>query len=201
MKLAKGQTLVLATTNQGKINELKNFLAPYSLKITTLKELSLTDPDETGLDFKENAIIKARTCAHASGLPSLADDSGLSVRALGGQPGVFTANWAGPNQDFVHAMTKIHTELVRLEGHPDRRAQFVCSLVLWFPDDTHYIFEGKIEGELAWPIRGSSNMGFDPMFVPLGSKKTFGEMTLEEKQQISHRQDAFNKFARECLEP
>lgn len=200
MKLAPGQTLVLATSNEGKINELTGLLSSYSLKVLTLKDLKLTEPPETGITFKENAIIKARTCAHASGLPALADDSGLVVRALGGQPGVFTANWAGPNKDFKHAMTKIHTELVRLESHPDRRAQFICYLVLWFPDDTHYIFEGKVEGELVWPTRGNANLGFDPMFVPFGSKKTFGEMTLQEKQQISHRRAAFAQFARECLD-
>ena len=200
MKLSPGQTLVLATANEGKINELTGLLSPYSLKITTLKELNLKEPDEIGSNFKENAIIKARACAYASGFPALADDSGLAVRALGGQPGIFTANWAGPHRDFMHAMTKVHTELVRLEGHPDRRAQFICCLVLWFPDDTHYVFEGKIEGELAWPIRGNSNLGFDPMFVPLGFKKTFGEMTLQEKQKVSHRRAAFAQFARECLE-
>jgi XTP/dITP diphosphohydrolase len=138
--------------------------------------------------------------AHASKLPALADDSGLSVRALGGQPGVFTARWAGPQKDYAHAMKKIHDELDRMDGHPDRRASFVCCLALSSPEGEVQTFEDKVEGELVWPIRGDNNMGFDPMFVPVGFRKTFGEMTLDEKQRISHRKQAFLKFAEHCVE-
>ncbi len=200
MKIRSGQSLVLATKNTGKITELRDLLRPFGLKTLTLGELGLREAEEIGTNIRENAIIKARSCAELSQLPALADDSGLSVRALGGQPGVFTANWAGPNLDFGHAMEKIHDELQRLDSHPDDRAFFQCCLVLWFPDGTHYIFEEKVDGHLVWPPRGTNNMGFDPIFVPLGSKKTYGEMSLQEKQKVSHRFAAFRRFSRECIE-
>ncbi len=200
LKLSRGQKIVLATSNLEKIKELKDLLAPYDIKAVTLAELGLKETEETGSSFVDNATLKARACAEATKLPALADDSGLSVRALGGQPGVFTARWAGPKKDYVHAMKKIEDELARMEGHPDRRASFVCCLALSSPEGEVRTFEEKVDGELVWPIRGTNNMGFDPMFMPLGYRKTFGEMTLEEKQRISHRRQAFLKFVGDCIE-
>ncbi|MDC0348948.1 RdgB/HAM1 family non-canonical purine NTP pyrophosphatase [Alphaproteobacteria bacterium] len=201
MRLKRGDTLVLATKNEGKIKELKNLLHPYDLKILTLQDLSLPEIEETGMTFKENALIKAQTCADLSGFPSLSDDSGLSVRALGGQPGVFTNRWAGPSKDYFHAMQKINDEISTIDGHPDKRAAFICHLAFCLPKTKMFFsFEGKIEGELVWPVRGSKNMGFDPMFIPQGHKKTFGEMSLEEKQSNSHRHQAFQKFIETCIE-
>jgi XTP/dITP diphosphohydrolase len=200
LKLSRGQKIVLATSNPDKIKELRDLLAPYDIKTVTLGELGLKDAEESGASFQANAALKAKAVALASKLPALADDSGLSVRALGGQPGVFTARWAGPQKDYGHAMKKIQDELDRMEGHPDRRASFVCCLALSSPEGEVQTFEEKVDGELVWPIRGTNNMGFDPMFVPTGHRKTFGEMTLDEKQRISHRRQAFLKFVGDCIE-
>ena len=199
-KLSRGQKIVLATSNPDKIKELRDLLAPYDIKTVTLGELGFKNIEESGASFEANAILKAKAVARAAKLPALADDSGLSVRALGGQPGVFTARWAGPQKDYAHAMKKIQDELDRMDGHPDRRASFVCCLALSSPEGEVQTFEDKVDGELIWPIRGDNNMGFDPMFVPAGHRKTFGEMTLDEKQRISHRKQAFLKFVENCVE-
>ncbi|HCI48324.1 MAG: non-canonical purine NTP pyrophosphatase, RdgB/HAM1 family [Alphaproteobacteria bacterium RIFCSPLOWO2_01_FULL_45_8] len=201
MKLKRGDTIVIATKNEGKIVELTNLLAPYGLRILTLQELNLPEPEEIGLTFKDNALLKAQACADASNFPSLADDSGLSIRALGGQPGVFTSRWAGPSKDYQHAMKKINDEILAIDSHPDRRASFICSIALCFPGKQGaFSFEGKIDGEFVWPARGSDNMGFDPIFMPQGHKKTFAQMSLEEKQSVSHRRIAFQKFLEICVE-
>ena len=201
MRLRRGDTLVLATKNENKVNEFLNLLKPYGLRILTLTELGLAEPEEIGLTFKDNALLKAQSCADISNLPSLADDSGLSVRALGGQPGIFTARWAGPAKDYQHAMKKINDEILALDSHPDRRASFICHVALCFPAKRGlFSFEGKIDGELVWPARGTQNMGFDPIFVPDGHTKTFAEMSLEEKQSISHRKIAVQKFLEICVE-
>lgn len=201
MKLKRGDTIVLATKNKNKIKELLNLLNPYGLNILTLEELDLAEPPEIGMTFKDNALLKAQACADLSDLPSLADDSGLSVRALGGQPGIFTARWAGPSRDYEHAMKKINDEILALDSHPDRRASFISHIALCFPGKRgSFSFEGKVDGELIWPARGIQNMGFDPIFVPNGHKKTFAEMTLEEKQSISHRKIAIQKLIEICIE-
>ena len=201
MKLRRGDTIVIASKNEGKIVEFKNLLAPYGFLIRTLEDLKLPEPDETGITFKDNALLKAQVCAEASNLPSLADDSGLSVRALGGQPGVFTSRWAGPSKDYQHAMKKINDEILEIDSHPDRRAAFVCCIAVCFPGRRGaFTFEGKVDGELVWPLRGTSNMGFDPIFMPHGHRKTFAEMSLEEKESISHRRIAFQKFLEMCIE-
>lgn len=201
MRLRRGDALVLATKNQNKIDEFLNLLKPYGLRILTLTELGLPEPEEIGLTFKDNALLKAQSCADFSNLPSLADDSGLSVRALGGQPGIFTARWAGPKKDYQHAMEKINDELLALDGHPDRRASFICHVALCFPGKRGSLsFEGRVDGKLVWPTRGTQNMGFDPIFVPDGHTRTFAEMSLEEKQSISHRKIAVQKFLEICVE-
>ena len=202
MRLRSGDILVLATKNQKKIDEFKLALKPYGLKIMSLSDLNLEAPDETGTDFKENATIKVQSCSAHCDWAVLADDSGLCVRALGGHPGVFTERWAGPQKDYAHAMQKINDEVVAIDSHPDRRAEFVCTLAFQFPNRGNtYFFEGRIEGELVWPTRGSNNMSFDPIFMPNGYKKTFGEMTLEEKLKLSARQLATQKFIESCIEP
>ena len=201
MRLRRGDTLVLATKNEHKVNEFSNLLKPYGLRILTLTELGLAEPEEIGLTFKDNALLKAQSCAELSNLPALADDSGLSVRALGGQPGIFTARWAGPTKDYQHAMKKINDEILALDSHPDRRASFICHVALCFPQKRgSFSFEGKIDGELVWPARGTQNMGFDPIFMPDGHTRTFAEMSLEEKQSISHRKIAVQKFLEICVE-
>jgi XTP/dITP diphosphohydrolase len=201
VRLRRGDTLVLATKNEHKVNEFSNLLKPYGLRILTLTELGLAEPEEIGLTFKDNALLKAQSCADMSSLPSLADDSGLSVRALGGQPGIFTARWAGPAKDYQHAMKKINDEILALDSHPDRRASFICHVALCFPQKRGaFSFEGKIDGELVWPARGTQNMGFDPIFMPDGHTRTFAEMSLEEKQSISHRKIAVQKFLEICVE-
>ncbi len=201
MKLRRGDTVVIATKNDGKIVEFTNLLNPYGFRVLTLKDLDLPEPEEIGLTFKDNALLKAQACADASKFPSLADDSGLSVRALGGQPGIFTSRWAGPAKDYHHAMQKINDEILAIDSHPDRRASFICYIALCFPGRRgSFSFEGKIDGELVWPFRGASNMGFDPIFMPHGHRKTFAEMSLEEKQAISHRPRAFQKLLETCIE-
>ncbi|MEI8320640.1 MAG: RdgB/HAM1 family non-canonical purine NTP pyrophosphatase [Alphaproteobacteria bacterium] len=200
MKLSKGLTIALATRNEGKILELKDLFASYGIKALSLKELNILEPEETGVSFEENALIKARHCAQHSKLPSVADDSGLCIRALGGQPGVFTARWAGPNKDYSHAMNKIYEEVISVESRPDKRASFVCYLALTFPDqENSLVFDGKVEGELSWPPKGTNNLGFDPIFKPIGYDKTFAEMSLSEKQLISHRSEAFKNLAKSVL--
>lgn len=201
MKLRRGDTLVIASKNEGKILEFTDLLAPYGFTILTLEDLNLQEPDETGMTFKDNALLKAQACAEASHFPALADDSGLAVKALGGQPGIFTSRWAGPAKDYEHAMKKINDELLAIDSHPDRRASFICYLAICFPGRRGaFTFEGKVDGELVWPTRGSSHMGFDPIFMPDGYRKTFAEMSLEEKKSMSHRHIAFQKFLEMCIE-
>ncbi|MFN7662327.1 MAG: RdgB/HAM1 family non-canonical purine NTP pyrophosphatase [Alphaproteobacteria bacterium] len=201
MKLRRNDTLVLATKNTGKIAEFTELLKPYGFKILTLDDLNLPEPNEIGLTFKDNALLKAQSCAAAARLPALADDSGLSVKALGGQPGIYTSRWAGPSKDYQHAMKKINDELLAIDSHPDRRASFVCHIALCFPGQPGcFSFEGRVDGELVWPTRGHSNMGFDPIFMPEGYQKTFAEMLPEEKHTMSHRRQAFQKLIETCIE-
>lgn len=200
--LRKGEKLVVATHNPGKVREFDDLLRPFGLQAVGARELGLAEPEETGVTFEANALIKAEAAARATGLPVLADDSGLAVEALGGDPGVYSARWAGPNKDFAFAMRTIEDKLAALGATaPDRRrAAFVAVLCVAFPDGTSECFRGEVEGTLTWPPRGANGFGYDPMFVPEGRTETFGEMTAEEKHLLSHRARAFARFAAARLE-
>lgn len=193
-----GRRLVVATHNPGKLREIAALVAPYGVAVEGAGALGLPEPEETGATFSENAVLKARAAAEASGLPALADDSGLVVPALGGRPGIHSARWAGPGRDFAVAMAKVQQELP--EG-ADRTACFVCVLALCWPDRHCESFAGRVRGTLVWPPRGGRGFGYDPMFVPGGHEKTFGEMDPEAKHAISHRADAFRKLVAACFAP
>lgn len=176
--------LVIATHNRGKVPEFAALLAPLRLRLISAGELGLPEPEETGDSFAANALLKARAAASASGCAALADDSGLTVTALDGAPGIYSARWAGANKDFAAAMQRIETALA---DKADRSAAFVSVLALCWPDGTEQVFEGKIPGTLVWPPRGGHGFGYDPMFVPDGESQTFAEMTAEQKNSLSHR--------------
>jgi XTP/dITP diphosphohydrolase len=177
-------TLVIATHNPGKLREIAALLAPHGVIAVSAADLGLPEPEETAPDFAGNAALKARTAAQASGLPALADDSGFSLAALGGDPGVLSARWAGPGKDFGAAMLRVHEEL---GDNPDRRAWFSCALCLAWPDGETATFLGRVEGTFVWPPRGTNGFGYDPVFVPLGGTRTFGEMAPADKHAGSHR--------------
>ena len=189
--------LVLATHNPGKVGELVELLAPWGVEVVSAGALGLAEPEETGETFVVNALLKARAAMEATGLPALADDSGLAVSGLDGRPGVHTADWAGSPRDFTRAMRRVQQELGR---NPDRSAAFMSTLALIWPDGHHEIFEGKVEGELVWPPRGEIGWGYDPMFAPEGSPRTYGEMSAEEKHSTSHRARALRKLVAACFE-
>ena len=192
-KLAPGK-LVIATHNAGKVREITALLAPYGMDTISAAKLDLPEPDETGTTFVANAEIKARSAADLSGLPALADDSGLCVESLGGDPGVYTANWAETadgSRDWTLAMTRVNEKLAALGPDASRAATFVSTLALAWPDGHVEWFEGRIDGTLVWPPRGAAGFGYDPMFVPLGDTRSFAEMPFEEKQANNHRARAF----------
>lgn len=203
-RLKAGDTLVIATHNSGKLVEMDELLAPYGIKTCSAGALGLPVPAETGHMFAENAAIKARAAATASGLPALADDSGLCVDALDGAPGIFSADWAGPDKDFAAAMARIEEELTRRHAGSSK-AHFVSALVLAFPDGAQALFEGRVFGELVFPPRGTRGFGYDPIFRPDGEARTFGEMESREKhgldKALSHRARAFVTLAQTCLPP
>lgn len=200
MKLGGGK-LVIATHNAGKLKEISALLAPYGLECISAGALGLPEPAETGTTFIENALIKAEAAAKASGLPALADDSGLSVAALGGKPGVYTADWAQrqwfegePGRDWYMAMGKVEGCLQALGADTPRDAWFSCVLAIAWPEGEHTVYEGRVDGTLTWPPRGEMGFGYDPVFVPAGSDLTFAEIAPEEKHKVSHRADAFAKL-------
>jgi XTP/dITP diphosphohydrolase len=190
-----GGRLVIASHNPGKVREIAELLAPHGAEVVSAATLGLAEPEETGATFAANAELKARAAAEASGLPSLADDSGLAVAALGGLPGIYSARWAGETKDFGIAMRRVNDEL----GARDRAARFVCALALCWPDGHCEIFEGTVAGTLVWPPRGARGFGYDPIFVPAGGTDTFGEMDPAAKHAISHRADAFRKLVAACF--
>jgi XTP/dITP diphosphohydrolase len=197
---------VIATHNPGKLRELRDLLAPSGIDPVSAGELGLAEPEETGASFRENARIKAVAGTTASGLPAFADDSGLAVDALDGAPGIHSARWAGPDKDFAGAMQKIDT-MLRESNTADRRAHFVSALCVAWPDGHVEEFEGRIDGTVIWPGRGTAGFGYDPIFLPHGHDRTFGEMTADEKhglppkgKGLSHRARAFLKLAEACLE-
>jgi XTP/dITP diphosphohydrolase len=191
-----GHRLVIASHNQGKVREIGDLLRPFAIETVSVAELGLPVPDEDGTSFAENARIKALAAATAAGMPALADDSGLAVDALGGQPGIDSALWGGPDRDFGLAMRRVEAALA---GATDRRAHFVCALALAWPDGHCEVFEGVVHGRLVWPPRGERGFGYDPMFIANGRDVTFGEMDPNEKHQISHRADAFRKLLAACF--
>ena len=190
-----GGRLVVASHNPGKVEEISALLAPFSVEAVSAGSLGLPEPEETGESFEANAALKARAAAEASGLPALADDSGLVVPALGGAPGIYSARWAGPAKDFRLAMERVQREL----GDQDRAAFFVAVLALASPEGEVALFRGEVAGHLVWPPRGERGFGYDPMFVPLGDTRTFGEIEPAEKHRISHRARAFAKLAAACF--
>jgi XTP/dITP diphosphohydrolase len=201
-KLRPGTRLVVASHNPGKVREILDLVAPHGLSVVSAAELELPEPEETGTTFAANAELKAAAAARSSGLPALADDSGLEVEALGGAPGIYSARWAGPSKDFAVAMRRVADELEARDAWgaaPGPRANFTAALCLAWPDGKTAIFEGKVYGHLVWPPRGSRGFGYDPMFVPEGHSLTFGEMEPDAKHAISHRARAFRQFARACL--
>lgn len=199
--LAAGMKIVVASHNPGKVWEIKKLIAPYGLDAVSAGDLGLSEPEETETTFTGNARLKARAAADASGLPALADDSGLEVEALGGAPGIYSARWAGPGKDFALAMEKVATEVKARHGWaaPGPRANFTCALCLATPDGGDAMFEGKVFGHLVWPPRGGNGFGYDPMFVADGESETFGEMAPDKKHAMSHRARAFAMFEAACL--
>ena len=197
-----GDTLVVATHNQGKLEEIADLLDPFGVAVKGAKELNLPEPDETETTFVGNARIKAHAAAQATGLPALSDDSGITIDALNGAPGVYTADWAETpkGRDFVMAMTRAHDELQAMGAPHPRLAQFRCTLVLAWPDGHDDVFEGVMPGQVVWPMRGDQGHGYDPIFQPDGYDITFGEMNRWEKNKISHRADAFQKFVAGCFD-
>jgi XTP/dITP diphosphohydrolase len=196
MRQFTGDSLLIATHNQGKLEEIAQLLRPLGISVTSAKEHGLPEPEETGTTFVENARIKAHAAAAATGLPALADDSGIEIDALGGAPGVFTADWAETpdGRDFVLAMTTTHRKLIESGVATPHSARFCCTLVLAWPDGHDAVFPGVMEGQIVWPMRGDRGHGYDPIFQPKDYVRTFGEMDRWEKNKISHRADAFRKL-------
>lgn len=196
-----GQELVIATHNQGKLEEIKHLFETFKVKIRGAGELGIIEPEETEDTFVGNARIKAQSAAKESQVPSLADDSGITIDALNGAPGVYTADWAETSggRDFVYAMEKTQNALAEVDATHPRSAQFRCTLVLAWPDGHDEVFEGIIAGSLVWPMRGENGHGYDPIFLPDGYNQTFGEMDRWEKNKISHRADAFTKLLSGCF--
>jgi XTP/dITP diphosphohydrolase len=201
--------VVIATHNPGKLKEMRELLAPYAIEAVSAGELKLAEPEENGETFAANARIKAQAATEAAGLPAFADDSGLVIEALGGDPGIHSARWAGPDKDFRFAMNKIQTLLTEqgAKSPEQRPAHFIAALCLAWPDGHFEEFEGRVDGVVVWPPRGDKGFGYDPVFKPNGYERTFGEMSALEKHGLppqglglSHRARAFVKLAAACLD-
>ena len=188
--------LVLATHNPGKVVEIAALVKPFGIEVVSAGELDLPEPEETETTFEGNARLKAHAAAKASGLPALADDSGLSVGALDGAPGIYSARWAGPTKDFGIAMDRVRAEL---GDNPSRDAMFICALTLAWPDGHDETFLGTITGALTFPAKGEHGFGYDPIFVPTGFSQTFGEMDPAKKHAMSHRAHAFEQLVAACF--
>jgi XTP/dITP diphosphohydrolase len=196
-KLLRGAKLVIATHNPGKLREISALLAPHGVQTISAGDLGLPEPEETAPDFAGNARLKALAAATAAHLPALADDSGFSLAALHGAPGIHSARWAGPEKNFSTAMTRANTELGPTQ---DRRAWFTAALCLAWPDRHTETFLARIEGTAIWPPRGTQGFGYDPMFLPAGTSETFGEIAPDKKHAISHRARAFAQLLASCFE-
>ena len=193
--------VIVASHNSGKVREIKSLLKPYSFTIQSASDLKIREPKETGKNFIENAILKAKFVSKKSGCIALADDSGLCINLLDGEPGIYSARWAGKNKDFKLAIKKIEKKLIKLDPHSNikYRSHFCCALALSFPNGQTISFQGKVYGQLQFPAKGLNGFGYDPIFVPNGYKKTFGEMNYAYKERISHRQKAFKKLKKYLL--
>ena len=196
-RLKPGDDIVIASHNSGKVAEFQDLVSPFGVAVRIAGELGLAEPEETGDTFAANAILKAAAARDSTNQPALADDSGLAVAALAGAPGIFSARWAGPGKDFDDAMRRVEGGL---KGRDDRRAQFVCALAVAWPGGACDVFEGTIDGTLVWPPRGDLGFGYDPIFLPTGHDKTFGEMDAAAKHNISHRAVAFRKLVNALFE-
>ena len=192
--------LIVASHNRGKVREIIELLEPFGVDAISAGDLNLPEPEETGHTFVENAELKALSAAIAAERPALADDSGLCVNGLGGEPGIYSARWAGPQKDFSVAMDKLHRMLDE-KGIQDRSAHFTCALCLAWPDGHVESFEGYVHGALIWPSRGDKGFGYDPIFMPDGFNITFGEMDPADKHAMSHRADAFRQLIHACFKP
>lgn len=201
MRKIEGGQLLFATHNAGKVEEVALLLAGTGVSVVSSRDLALPAPEETETTFLGNARLKAHAAAQASGLPALADDSGLCVDALNGAPGVHTADWAETPQgrDFLIAMQKVHAALLSCGAKEPWRARFHATMVVAWPDGHDEVFVGEVEGQLVWPLRGELGHGYDPMFLPDGETRTFAEMGLAEKNQMSHRSKAFGAFLAGCF--
>jgi XTP/dITP diphosphohydrolase len=195
-KLARGGRLVLASHNKGKLREIETLMSPLGIEVVSAGALGLPEPEETAPDFAGNARIKALAAATVSGLPALSDDSGFCVAALGGDPGVYSARWAGPAKDFAAAMALVNE---KVGANPDRRAWFIAALCLAWPDEHTETFIGRIDGTVVWPPRGEKGFGYDPMFVSAGATLSFGEMDAGAKHAVSHRARAFAQMLASCF--
>ncbi len=202
MRKFSGDTLLVATHNAGKLEEIVTLLEPYGIKVVGAAAMQLGEPDETETTFVGNARIKAHAAAQATGLPSLSDDSGIEIDALGGAPGVYTADWAETEtgRDFAMAMVKAHDRILEVGAAQPWTARFCCTLVLAWPDGHDEVFPGTIDGKIVWPMRGTHGHGYDPIFQPNGYDVTFGEMDGSEKNKVSHRADAFAKLVKGCFD-
>ena len=193
--------VIVASHNSGKVREIKSLLKPYSFTIQSASDLQIKEPKETGKNFIENAILKAKFVSKKSGCIALADDSGLCINLLNGEPGIYSARWAGKDKDFKLAIKKIEKKLIKIDPNSNikYRAHFCCALALSFPNGQTISFQGKVYGLLQFPAKGLNGFGYDPIFVPNGYKKTFGEMNYSYKERISHRQKAFKKLKKYLL--
>ena len=188
--------VIVASHNSGKVREIKSLLKPYNFTIQSASDLKIKEPKETGKNFIENAILKAKFVSKKSGCIALADDSGLCINLLNGKPGIYSARWAGKDKNFKIAIKKIEKKLIKINPHlkVKYRSHFCCALALSFPNGKTISFQGKVYGQLQFPAKGLNGFGYDPIFVPNGYKKTFGEMNYSYKERISHRQKAFKKL-------
>ncbi|SMX47078.1 RdgB/HAM1 family non-canonical purine NTP pyrophosphatase [Actibacterium lipolyticum] len=198
MRKFDGDTLLVATHNKGKLEEISHLLKPFGISVTSAGDLGLDEPEETETTFVGNARIKAHTAAKATGLPALADDSGIEIDGLDGAPGVYTADWAETpdGRDFVMAMTNTWNKLEEANAPFPRTGRFCCTFVLAWPDGHDEVFEGHVDGQIVWPMQGKQGHGYDPIFRPDGYTVTFGQMDWAEKNRISHRANAFEKLVR-----
>ena len=192
-----GNALLVASHNEGKVREIKDLLKNLRIQVVSAANLGLAEPEETGATFRENAELKAGLASQAANLPALADDSGLAIEALGGEPGIFSARWGGESRDFNLAMEKVEK---RLAGNKNRSAAFICALSLSWPDGHFETFEGKVNGSVCWPPRGKRGFGYDPIFIASGMDLTFGEINPALKHSISHRADAFRQLSEACFD-
>lgn len=201
MRRFDGDKLVIASHNQGKLREMAELMKPFGVTVTSAADHNLDEPEETESTFVGNARIKAHFAAKSTGLPALSDDSGITVEALDDAPGVYTADWAETpsGRDFPMAMTKVWTLLEEKQAPAPRRAAFNCTLCLAWPDGHDEIFEGRVDGQVVWPMRGAEGFGFEPIFQPNGESETFGEMDPARKKSMSHRADAFAKLVAGCF--